>query len=73
MTTTVYRPGAKVKIGPADNPIPARIASILIEPGDHVSYKVSWWDGRSHHAEWLNACEVTGTWEEERKIGYHVS
>lgn len=69
----IYEPGRTVKVG---GDIIARVLEVSIRSidTDEVQYRVSWWDGRTRHAEWVNGSEVSmcdGT-EERDLIGFWV-
>lgn len=48
-------PGSPVLIG---GEVPATITAVTLRGTGHVTYEVSWWDGRSHNSEWMDEYEV---------------
>lgn len=55
----VMMPGSPCQIGPHQDKIKGRILEVCVRDKNCISYKVSWWDGRSRKTEWLEQIEVS--------------
>ena len=68
-TISVIGIGQDVTIG---DDIPAIVDEISIGPSTCVSYRCSWWDGRTAYSEWLPAHRVTcGTRTKHVVVGFN--
>lgn len=61
----VYPPGTKVQLHEGISGI---VIAVQIEQYEHVTYRVSWWNGRARCTEWLERCELDGPYNERRKV-----
>lgn len=69
----VYAIGSLVRIGPENERIEGVVTGIKLQSCGHVSYEVSWWDGRTRNSEWLEGCEcVFGEAAETTQIGFRT-
>jgi hypothetical protein len=55
VTLDVYKPGSDVTV----NGLAARVVQVCVGGGGHVTYQLSWWDGRSRSLVWCDESEVS--------------
>lgn len=60
MNVEVIKIGSQVVIGARHltTDLEGIVIAVCLRGNDSITYEVSWWDGRTHHCEWLSECEV---------------
>lgn len=70
----IYRPGTTVGISPGTPTVRGTVLSVTIHHNERVSYRCSWWDGRSRHIGEFESSELSGaSYEDTKTIGFHAS
>lgn len=65
----IFRIGSPVRIG---KQIPAVVTGATLRAGGRVVHEVAWWDGNTHHSEWLESFLVEQQTDERdtNRIGF---
>ncbi len=61
--------GTQVNLS-GDGAISGVVTSICIAGESHVTYQVSWWNGRSLESKWCEAFQVNPVVSTSRRIGF---
>jgi hypothetical protein len=66
---SVYRYGQKVLIGPENGRFEGTVLACEFRGPDYgkLIYLVSWWEDKTHRAEWFDAVEVEAADEAEER------